>query len=224
MHIEPGIVDGAKMALSYGTAAAAAGWSLKLVADDLSDHNPRSFVLRTIIAVVITLFCFEVLPHPPMGVSEVHMIVGTTMLLILGVGPAAVGMAAGMAIQGMIFAPSDLMMYTVNLSTLLFPLFAIHEIAKRTIPAKKAYVDLSYNEVLRLSVAFQGGIVLWVAFWVFYGQGFAVWSDVASFGAAYMLIVLIEPIIDLGALAVAKTLRRFEGSGLFVNRLHHPAA
>ena len=137
------------------------------------------------------------------------MIVGTTLLLILGVGPAAVGMAGGMALQGMLFAPSDLMMYTVNLSTLLFPLFAIHELAKRIIPADKAYVDLGYGDVLKLSLAFQGGIVLWVAFWVFYGQGFAVWSDVASFGAAYMLVVLIEPLVDLGALALAKTLDRF---------------
>lgn len=224
MHIEPGIVDGAKMGLSYGTAAAAAGWSLKLAADDLKDHNGLSFGLRAIIAVAITFFCFEALPHPPMGVSEVHLIVGTTMLLILGVGPAAIGLAAGMAIQGTLFAPTDLLMYSVNVSTLLFPLFAIHELAKRIIPADKAYVDLGYGDVLKLSMAFQGGIVLWVAFWVFYGQGVAVWSDVASFGAAYMLVVLIEPTIDLGALALAKTLRRFEGSGLFVNRLHHPAA
>lgn len=223
MHIEPGIVDGAKMALSYGTAAAAAGWSLKLVAEDLKAHNPMSFALRTVIAIGITLFCFEVLPHPPVGVSEVHLIVGTTLLLILGVGPAAVGMAGGMALQGLVFAPSDLLMYTVNVSTLLFPLFAIHALAKRIIPADKAYVDLGYGDVLKLSLAFQGGIVVWVAFWVFYGQGVAIWSDVVTFGAAYMLVVLIEPLVDLGALALAKTLDRFKQSGVFVNRLHHPA-
>jgi hypothetical protein len=45
-----------------------------------------------------------------------------------------------------------------------------------------------------------------------------------AFRAAYMLVVLIEPLVDLGALALANTVDRFKHSGVFVNRLHHPAA
>jgi len=224
MHIEPGMVEGAKMALSYGTAAAAGGWSVKLILDDLKGHNPLSFALRAAIAVVVTFVCFEVLPHYAVGVSEVHVIVGTTLLLLLGAGPAAVGLAGGLAVQSLFFAPSDLPMFTVNVTTLLFPLIAIHAIARRVIPAHKPYVDLNYGDVLKLSLAYQGGIVLWVAFWVVYGQGVGIWSDALAFGAAYMLVVIIEPVIDLGALALAKSLHRFRDSGAFVNRLHHPAA
>ena len=223
MHIEPGIVDGAKMVLSYGTAVAAAGWSVKLILEDLKAHNPLSFMARAAIAVAVTFMCCEVLPHFAVGVSEVHIIIGTTVLLLLGAGPAAVGLAGGLAVQSLFFAPSDLPMYTVNVSTLLFPLFAIHEVARRVIPADKPYVDLGYGDVLKLSFAYQGGIVLWVAFWVFYGQGVGMMSEALAFGAAYMLVVIIEPVIDLGALALAKALRRYKDSGAFVNRLHHPA-
>lgn len=223
MHIEPGIVDGAKMALSYGTAAAAAGWSVKLAADDLKTHNAASFAMRGALATVLTFVCFEVLPHTPVGVSEVHLIVGTTMLLLLGVAPTALGLAGGLAIQSLFFAPTDLPMYAVNVSTLLIALFLLDAVARRTIPAATPYVDLRYGDVLKLSLAFQGGIVAMVAFWVFYGQGFGVAADVASFGAAYMLVLLVEPVIDLAALAGAKTLHRYRDSGLFVSRLHHPA-
>ena len=221
MHIEPGVVDGAKMILSYGTAAAAGGVSLKLIADDLKSHNVLSFALRSLLAAVGTFVCFEVLPHVPVGVSEVHLILGTTLLLILGAGPAALGLAGGLLVQGLFFAPTDLPMYTVNVTTLLFPLFLIHMIARKAIPATKAYVDLRYTDVLKLSVAYQGGIVAWVAFWALYGHGVSAMSGVVSFGAAYMTVVLIEPLADLGALALAKALHRYKDSGLFVNRLHH---
>ena len=223
MHIEPGVVDGAKMVLSYGTAAAAAGVSLKLIADDLKQHNVLSFALRSVLAAMGTFICFEVLPHMPVGVSEVHLILGTTLLLILGAGPAALGLAGGLLMQSLFFAPTDLPMYTVNVTTLLFPLFLIHMVAGRIIPGGKAYVDLGYAEVLKLSAAYQGGIVAWVAFWAFYGEGVSALGGVVSFGAAYMLVVLIEPLADLGALALAKALRNHKDSGLFVNRLHNAA-
>ncbi len=223
MHIEPGVVDDAKMLLSVGTAAAAVGIAGKLVVDDLRSHSLGSFGARSLLAGVGTFVCFEVLPHVPVGVSEVHIILGTTLMLILGAGPAAVGLALGLLVQGLFFAPGDLAMYTVNLTTLLFPLFLISALARRLVPADRAYVDLGYGDVLKLSAAYQGGIVAWVAFWAFYGQGLGVAGSVASFGAAYMLVVLIEPLVDLAALAGAKGLRRFAGSGLFAHRLYHAA-
>ena len=223
MHIEPGIVHGAKMALAYGTAAAAAGYSLKMIADDLKTHAVPSFVARAALAVVAVLVFFEILPHFPVGVSEVHLILGTTLLLLLGTGPAAVGLAGGLAIQGMFFAPTDLPMYFVNITTLLVPLFAIHALARKVLPQGVAFVDLGYGDVLKLSVAYQGGIVAWVAFWAFYGQGVGAetFASVATFGAAYMTVVLIEPIADLAVLA--KSLRGLEKSGLVTRRLYNAA-
>ncbi|MEM7521675.1 MAG: energy-coupling factor ABC transporter permease [Pseudomonadota bacterium] len=225
MHIEPGVVDGAKMVFAYGTAAAAGGYSLKLAADDLKTHSVVSFGLRSMLAIAAVFIFFEVFPHFAVGISEVHFILGTTILLLLGAGPAAVGLAGGLLVQGALFAPSDMPMFFVNVTTLLFPLFAIHALAKWMIPAHKPYVDCSYTEVLKLSFAYQGGVIAWVAFWAFYGQGFGSenMSAVASFGAAYLLVVLIEPVADLAVLAGAKRLRDAQKSGLFTHRLHNPA-
>lgn len=225
MHIEPGVVDGAKMAFAYATAAGAAGYTAKLALADLGRSNPASFAIRTAMATVGTFVFFEVLPHFPVGISEVHFILGTTLLLILGAGPAAVGLAGGLAIQSLFFAPSDLPMFAVNVTTLLFPLFAVAWLARRTIPADRAYVDLRYADVLKLSLAFQGGVVAWVAFWAIYGQGLGAdnLGQIAAFGGAYMLVVALEPLVDLAALAGAKALRRYKDAGVFARRLHHPA-
>ncbi|MEM8824184.1 MAG: energy-coupling factor ABC transporter permease [Pseudomonadota bacterium] len=209
MHIEPGIVQGAKMVLAYGTAAAAAGYAAKLVWEDVKAHGAPPLLVRSVIATIGVFIFFELLPHFAVGVSEVHFILGTTLFLLLGVAPAAIGLAAGLLIQGLFFAPSDLPMYFVNVTTLLVPLFAIFALAKKVIPEDTPYVDLTYLQALKLSVAYQGGVVAWVAFWAFYGQGFGAenMAAVLSFGAAYMLVVLIEPVADLAALALAKMAR-----------------
>ncbi|WP_299859403.1 energy-coupling factor ABC transporter permease [uncultured Roseobacter sp.] len=225
MHIEPGVVDGAKMAFAYATAAGAAGYTAKLAFEDLKSHNVASFALRTVIATVGTFIFFEVLPHFAVGVSEVHFILGTTLFLLMGAAPAALGLALGLLIQGMFFAPSDLPMFFVNVTTLLVPLFAISALANRFIPRDKAYVDLAYADVFKLSAMYQGGVVAWVAFWAFYGQGIGAETaqSVLTFGAAYMLVVLIEPIADLAVLAGAKALRSGKLSGLFTSRLYNAA-
>ncbi|MHA6263862.1 energy-coupling factor ABC transporter permease [Arenibacterium sp. CAU 1754] len=225
MHIEPGIVHGAKMVLAYGTAAAAAGYSLKHIARDLKTRALPSFVARAGLATAGALVFFELLPHFSAGVSEVHFILGTTLLLLLGVGPAAVGLVAGLGIQSMFFAPTDMPMYFVNITTLLVPLFAIAALARNVLPRNVAYVDLEYRDVLKLSAAYQGGVVAWVAFWVFYGQGFGAetMASVGAFGLAYMAVIVIEPIIDLGVLSIAKSLKGLEKSGLVSQRLYNAA-
>jgi hypothetical protein len=226
MHIEPGVVDGAKMVLAYGTAAASLGLGAKLILDDIAERNAASFGIRATLATLGVFIFFEVLPHFPVGISEVHFILGTTLLLLLGAGPAAFGLSFGLAVQGLLFAPSDLPMYFVNVTTLLMPLFLIHALARRIIPANVAYVDLGYTDVLKMSFAYQGGVVAWVAFWATYGQGFGAenMAAVLSFGAAYLLVVAIEPVADLAVLAGAKALRGLKGTQAVNHRLFHPAA
>ncbi|APX12147.1 energy-coupling factor ABC transporter permease [Tateyamaria omphalii] len=225
MHIEPGVVDGAKMALAYGTAAAGAGYTLKLAADDLKRHDMASLALRSVMAAVGTFVFFEVMPHFAVGISEVHFILGTTLFLLLGPAAAAIGLAAGLLLQGTFFAPSDLPMYFVNVTTLLFPLFAVHALARRIVPDATAYVDLGYTQVLKMSAIYQGGVVAWVAFWAIYGQGVGAenMQAVLTFGAAYLLVILLEPIADLAVLAAAKGLRGWTRSGVFAHRLHNVA-
>ncbi len=222
MHIEPGIVTGAKILFSYGTAAAAATYSVKLIADSLREKGLLSLAARAMIATVSVFIFFEVLPHFAVGVSEVHFILGSTLFLLLGAAPAAMGLALGLLIQGMFFAPIDLPQYGMNLTTLLVPLFAIQAVAARFIAANTAYVDLSYKQALMLSTTYQAGVVAWVAFWAILGNGFAAanLASVATFGIAYMSVILLEPLVDLAVLAIAKNLK---DSNFVTPRLHNAA-
>ncbi|MGB8813852.1 MAG: energy-coupling factor ABC transporter permease [Paracoccaceae bacterium] len=225
MHIEPGIVTEAKIVLSYGTAAAAATYTLKTAADALREKGLASMVARAAMATAATFTFFQIMPHHAVGVSEVHLILGSTLFLILGAAPSAIGLALGLLIQGMFFAQTDLPQYGMNVTTLLVPLFALQVLASKIIAPKTAYVDLTYKQALALSTAYQGGIVAWVAFWAIYGNGFAAANLVAigSFGAAYMTVVLLEPLVDLAVLAVAKSMRGLNGSTLVTPRLLNAA-
>jgi len=212
MHIEPGLISPEKIVLSYATAAASFAFAGKLVVDHLRHEAATSFIAKAAIATVAVFVFFEVFFHFPVGVSEVHFILATSLLLLLGVAPTAVGLSLGLLLQGLFFAPADLPQYAANVTTLLVPLFFTAQLGKRIIPGNLPYVDLSYRHVLQLSLAYQGGVIAWVTFWAFYGQGFAIASAVATFGAAYLTVVLIEPVADLALLAGAKAGRRFSAS------------
>ncbi len=222
MHIEPGVVTGAKLLLSYGTAAGAGLMGLKMTADSMRDSGAVSLIARSVLTTGLVFTFFEILPHFPVGVSEVHFILGSTLFLLFGAAPAAIGLVAGLFIQSFFLAPFDLPQFGMNMTTLLVPLFAMQMLAKKIIAPDTAYVDLKYTQALALSTAYQGGVVAWVAFWAFYGQGFGAenLAAVTGFGAAYMLVVLIEPLADLAVLAGAKSLRDMTRFGLFTPRLH----
>lgn len=226
MHIEPGIVDGAKLALSYATAVGSLGLAAKMAVDTFrNDGGLKALATRSLVTTLAVFVFFQVLPHYPVGVSEVHFILGATLYLMFGAGPAAIGLAAGLLLQGVFFAPLDLPQYGINLTTLLVPLWGVSLLAKRIVEPKTAYVDLNYGQVLALSTAYQGGIVAWVAFWAFYGKGFGAenLASVGSFGGAYMTVVIIEPLASLAILAVAKTFADSFTTPLLYNRLHRPA-
>lgn len=221
MHIEPGVVDGAKIVLSYATALAALGLSAKASIDMIKKDGLVSLLGRSALTTFLVFIFFEVMPHHAVGVSEVHFILGSTLFLMFGPAAASIGLCLGLLAQGVFFAPFDLPQYGMNLTTLLLPLFAMAAVARRTISDNTAYVDISYKQALQLSLVFQGGIIAWVAFWAFYGQGFGAdnMSSVASFGLAYLSVVLIEPVLDLAILAGAKSLNRFKHSSLLETRL-----
>lgn len=226
MHIEPGVVSPEKLALSYVTAAAALALTVAMARQSLRENGGLLPLLaRSIITTALVFSFFEVFPHEPVGVSEVHLILGSTLLLMFGAGAAAIGLALGLLAQGLFFAPFDLPQYGMNVTTLLVPLYTIHLLARRLIPAGTAYVDISYKQALALSVTYQGGIVAWVAFWAIYGHGASVstLTEVATFGAAYMTVVLVEPLVDLGVLWVAKMAASATRNPLFNVRLHAAA-
>ena len=222
MHIEAGVVAGAKMLLSYGTAAAVAGATAKVAWDNIKENGLISLVLKSIIATIVVFFCFEVLPHYPIGVSEVHLILGTTIFLVFGLAPAAIGLALGLAIQGLFFAQFDLPQYGINVTTLLASMFVLNMAMKKIVPTKTAYKDISYSQMLKMSIIWEGAVVSWVAFWAFYGQGFGVenLANVFTFGGAYMGVIIIEPIVDMAVLTAVKAFNKTnECTILFDKRL-----
>jgi ABC-type Co2+ transport system permease subunit len=225
MHIEPGIVDGTRIALSYATAAAAGGYAIKLAAGSVRERGLASLAVRTVATTALVFSFFEVLPHFRVGVSEVHFIFGSTLFLIFGAAPAALGLALGLLLQGLFFVPTDLPQYGMNVTTLLVPLFAIGAIAERIIARDTAYVDLRYRQALSLSSAYQAGIVAWVAFWALYGRGLGAenLSSIAAFACSYALVIIVEPLVDLAVLAFAKSVRGVLDGPLVTSRLHHAA-
>ncbi|MFH0300899.1 energy-coupling factor ABC transporter permease [Bradyrhizobium sp. 31Argb] len=229
MHIEPGIVTGAKLVLSYATGIAAGAVALKLAVETVREHGIGSLAVRIMATTALVLTFFEILPHFSVGVSEVHFILGSTLFLLFGAAPAALGLALGLLLQGLFFVPTDLPQYGMNVTTLLVPLFAIQALGQRIVPRNTAYVDLQYRlqyrQALALSTAYQSGIVAWVAFWALYGAGFgaANLANIETFAASYALVVLIEPLADLAVLALAKSLRAVTAEGFVTRRLHNAA-
>ena len=220
MHIEAGVVEGAKMLLGYTTAAAVFGATLKVTWDNIKENGILSLVLKSIITTLLVFFCFEVLPHYPIGISEVHLILGTTIFLLFGLAPAAIGLALGLAIQGLFFAPFDLPQYGINVTTLLASMFALSFAMKKIVPEKTAYKDISYAQMLKMSIVWEGAIVSWVAFWAIYGQGFGVenLAHIASFGSAYMSVILIEPLLDMAVLSAVKALHKSDKTILLFDK------
>ncbi|NRQ19142.1 energy-coupling factor ABC transporter permease [Ensifer sesbaniae] len=221
MHIEPGIVDGAKIVLSYATASGAALFTLNSARDEFRRRGLSSLLGRSAFATGLVFSFFEILPHYPVGVSEVHLILGSTLFLLFGVAPAPMGLPAGLLLQGIFFAPFDLPQYGMNVTTLLVPLFALQVISSKVVAPNTPYVDLKYRQTLALSAAYQGSIVSWVAFWALYGHGFTVENllSIGSFGFAYMAVIVVEPLVDVMVLAAAKSARDIARSGLFTGRL-----
>jgi ABC-type Co2+ transport system permease subunit len=221
MHIEPGVVTGAKILFSYATAAGAGAYAMKLGWEAVRDRGIVSLTARSAVATAAVFAFFEILPHYPVGVSEVHLILGSTLFLILGAAPAAFGLALGLLLQGLFFAPFDLPQYGMNITTLLVPLFALQALAHRIVAPDTPYVELTYRQALALSTAYQGGVVIWVAFWALYGHGVSVTNlaAISAFGGAYMLVVILEPLVDLAILGAAKGARGLVRTGLVTPRL-----
>lgn len=155
MHIEPGIVTGAKLVLTCATGIAMGCVVAKLVVEAIRERGALSFAMQAIAATGLVFTFFEILPHFAVGVSEVHFVRGSTLFLLFGAAPAASGLALGLLPQDVLFVSTDLPQYGMNVTTLLVPLFAIRALAKRLIPSKAAYRDLRYRKARALSTAYQ---------------------------------------------------------------------
>ncbi|MCK1629230.1 energy-coupling factor ABC transporter permease [Bradyrhizobium sp. 162] len=215
MHIEPGMVTSAKFVLSCATGIAMGCVVAKLVVEAIHERRALSFAVQAIAAAGLVFTLFEFLPHFAVWASEVHLVLGST-LFPFGAAPAALGLALGLLLQSVLFVPTDLPQYRMNVTTPLMPLFAIKALAKRLIPSKAAYRDLQYSKALALSTAYQSGIAVWIASLALYRAGFgaANLGKVALLAVYYAVVALVEPLADLAALALGKQIGRRECEGI----------
>lgn len=227
MHIQPGVIEGSKLLLGHATAVVSLALTAKMSVDTVRhDGGLQALLLRSIATTLLVFAFFEVLPHYAVGISEVHFIFGALLYLVFGAGPSAIGLAGGLLLQGLTFENQDLPQYFVNVTTLVVPLWLVSVIAHRIVAHDTPYVSLKYWQALVLSAAYQGGVILIVALWAIYGKGSGSENlqAIATFGMSYLLVIVVEPVVTLAALAVAKKLDRHAKNPILYRRLHHPVA
>ena len=131
----------------------------------------------------------------------------------------------GCSIQGLFFAPFDLPQYGMNVTTLLVPLFAMPCCRAGSCRREPPMPTSATGRRWRCRQPTRAASSPGSAFWALYGHGFAAanLAAIGSFGAAYMLVVTVEPLVDLAVLAAAKALKGLQGSGLVADRVYQGA-
>lgn len=200
MHIEPGILSAPQIAAANATAiatlAAHAGGLLRRPLD----------IARTLLAAAAFSLLMEVW-HQPVGPSELHFIGASTIYFLFGFAPTLFGFAIGLALQALLFEPQDMLHLGVNALSLMLPLIAAHTLIGRRITAGGANAPISWASVMRFDAIYYGGVVAMVGFWLAGGNTQTSLADWALFAAAYLPVVLCEPVMTA---AVLRAVRRLD--------------
>ncbi|AMO37997.1 energy-coupling factor ABC transporter permease [Thauera humireducens] len=195
MHIEPGILSGAKIAAAnltaIGLAAAQAPQLLK---------QPQ-LVLRTLLAALFFSVFMQSF-HLPAGASELHFIGAMPIYLTLGFVPTLLGFGLGLLLQGVIFEPADLLHLGVNFLSLAVPLLALHLGLGRRLAAGAA---TEIRSVLKLDAAYYAGVAIMVGFWLSMGEVATPFAEWMTFAAAYLPVVLIEPVLTVAVVRLLQS-------------------
>jgi cobalt/nickel transport system permease protein len=195
MHIEPGILSGAKIA-----AANLAAVSLVAAQAPQLLRKPQ-LVLRTLLAALFFSVFMQSF-HLPAGASELHFIGAMPIYLTLGFVPALLGFGLGLLLQGVVFEPADLLHLGVNFLSLAVPLLALHATLGRRLAAGAA---THIGAVLRLDAAYYAGVALMVGFWLAMGEVATPFAEWTAFAAAYLPVVLIEPVFTVAVVRLLQS-------------------
>lgn len=195
MHIEPGILSGAKIAAANLTAISlAAAQAPQLV-------NQPQLVLRTLLAALFFSVFMQSF-HLPAGASELHFIGAMPIYLTLGFVPTLLGFGLGLLLQGVIFEPADLLHLGVNFLSLAVPLLALHLGLGRRLAAGAA---TEIRSVLKLDAAYYAGVAIMVGFWLSMGEVATPFAEWMTFAAAYLPVVLIEPVLTVAVVRLLQS-------------------
>lgn len=203
MHIEPGVLNAAKILF----ANAAAVSTLAVFLPKLM-WRPDIWVKTLLAALFFSIF-MEVF-HMPVGASELHFVGASAVYVIFGFVPTLFGFAIGLLLQGLLFEPSDLVHLAVNSLSLILPLIAAHGMLGRHFFAQGGRV-IRWAEVVKFDAAFYGGVVLMVGFWLSLGNEPTPLQNWAMFAVSYLPLVLLEPLFTC---LVVRTLKRYANKPL----------
>lgn len=212
MHVEPGYVASAKVALANAGAIGVVMWACAKHIKGFS-IDPFLIVKSLIAASVFSLFMQSF--HVPVGPSELHFVGAMAMYLTLGFTPTLLGFGIGLALQGAVFEPTDLYHLGVNSLSLMLPLISVHAIAGHRIFNRDSGDKISWTQIVKLDAMYYAGVTSMVGFWLMIGDIATPVSAWATFAASYLVIVLCEPVVTY---AVVRGLKAFEDHAL-VSRL-----
>jgi ABC-type Co2+ transport system permease subunit len=200
MHIEPGILSAPQIAAANATALATlAAHSGGLVRRPLD-------IVKTLLAAAAFSLLMEIW-HQPVGPSELHFIGASTIYFLFGFVPTLFGFAIGLALQALLFEPQDMLHLGVNALSLMLPLIAAHALVGRRLLANGTDAPISWASVVRFDAVYYGGVVAMVGFWLAGGNTQTSLADWALFAAAYLPVVLCEPVMTT---AVLRAVRRLD--------------
>lgn len=191
MHIEPGLVSAAKVAVANVAAAGLVGaHALQFV------RQPQLVVRSLLAALFFSLFMQSF--HLPAGPSELHFIGAMPIYLILGFVPAVIGFAVGLLAQGLLFEPADLVNLGVNTLSLAVPLLVLHHTVGKHVGTT------AVRDILKLDAIYYAGVALMVGFWLSIGETATPFAEWASFAAHYLPVVLIEPLVTIALVGLLR--------------------
>ena len=98
--------------------------------------------------------------------------------------------ALGLALQGLLFEPQDLVHLGVNSLSLMVPLIAVHAAFGRRFFAGSG-IETRWASALRFDAAYYAGVVAMVGFWLALGQEPTPLQSWATFAASYLPLIAV---------------------------------
>ncbi|WP_409281367.1 energy-coupling factor ABC transporter permease [Pseudomonas defluvii] len=207
MHIEPGVLNAAKVLYANVTAIGT-----------LAVFTPRLIkrpddILKTLLAAMFFSIFMEAF-HLPIGASELHFVGASAVYFVFGFIPTLLGFAIGLLLQGLLFEPQDLVHLGVNSLSLMLPLITAHYTLGRRF-FNTGGNSIRWAEVVKFDAMYYTGVVMMVGFWLSLGEEPTPFHNWALFALSYLPLVLCEPLFTC---LVVRTLKR-HADNLLVSRL-----
>jgi cobalt/nickel transport system permease protein len=187
MHIEPGVLNASKVVFANVTAVGT-----------LAPFTPNIFRrpsnLAKIALAAVFFSVFMEMFHLPVGASELHFVGASAVYFTFGFVPTLFGFAIGLALQGLLFEPQDLVHLGVNSLSLMLPLIATHALVGRHFFSGEDRTKVSWASIVKFDAPYYAGVVAMVGFWLSLGQEATPFYNWLEFAISYLPLVLLEPV------------------------------